>query len=70
MTNIVGVRFKLASRVRFFDPGNFDLNVGDFVVVETGEGERTGQVVISPRQVLYTEKRDAQNPVIRKVEAS
>ena len=56
--------------MRFFDPGNIDLNVGDSVVVETSEGERTGRVVISPRQVLYSEKRDAQNPVIRKVEAS
>ena len=70
MANIVGLRFKPASRVRFFDPGNLYLEVGDVVVVETDEGERTGQVVISPRQVLYTEERDAHTPVIRKVEAS
>jgi len=53
--------------VRFFDPGDFDLDVGERVVVETEEGPREAQVVIAPQQVLYSELREPTAPVIRKV---
>ncbi|HEY78314.1 MAG TPA: stage 0 sporulation protein, partial [Dehalococcoidia bacterium] len=52
MTDVVGVRFKRAGKVYYFDPAGIDLTVGDYVVVETTRGQEMGRVVISPQQVL------------------
>ena len=52
MTQVVGVRFKRSGRVYYFDPASAELNVGDWVVVETERGPEVGKVVISPKQVL------------------
>ena len=41
----MGIRFKHAGRVYFFKKDNFDLNVGDGVIVETIRGVEYGQVV-------------------------
>ena len=65
---IVGVRFGRSGPARFFDPGDFDLDVGERVVVETEEGPREAQVVIAPQQVLYSELSGPTAPVIRKVD--
>ncbi|KAB1436613.1 PSP1 domain-containing protein [Candidatus Galacturonibacter soehngenii] len=51
MTKIIGVRFRAAGKIYFFDPKNFDINVGDHVIVETARGIEYGAVVIGPREV-------------------
>ena len=51
MVNVVGVRFKRAGKVYYFDPDNLDLKVGDNVIVETARGVEFGEVVIPLRQV-------------------
>ncbi|MFB0538123.1 MAG: stage 0 sporulation family protein [Anaerolineae bacterium] len=52
MPEVVGVRFREAGKVYYFDPTGFeDLEVGTYVVVETARGADVGQVVIVPRQV-------------------
>ncbi len=51
MKNIVGVRFKKAGKVYFFDPGYIQLNLKDKVVVETSMGEDIGEVVINKRNI-------------------
>ncbi|MCL6432317.1 MAG: stage 0 sporulation family protein [Anaerolineae bacterium] len=49
---IVGVRFKRASKVYYFDPaGLADLKPGDEVIVETSRGREIARVVIGPRSV-------------------
>ena len=55
MTEVVGVRFKKAGKVYYFDPAGIDLEVNDYVVVSTTRGPELGRVVISPRQVLSSE---------------
>jgi len=65
MTEVVGVRFKRAGRVYYFDPAGIDLNVGEWVVVETGRGLELGKVVISPKQVLSSEITEPLKPVVR-----
>jgi cell fate regulator YaaT (PSP1 superfamily) len=69
MSDVVGIRFKRAGKVYFFDPMEIDLKVGDYVVVETTRGLEMGQVVISPKQVLASELDEPLKPVIRKAEA-
>jgi cell fate regulator YaaT (PSP1 superfamily) len=68
MTDVVGVRFKRAGKVYYFDPADIDLKVSDYVVVETARGQEMGQVVISPQQVLASELTEPLKPVVRKAE--
>jgi len=68
MAEIVGVRFKRAGRVYYFDPAGFDLEVNDYVVVNTARGLELGQVVTSPGQVSDSEVARPLKPVVRKAE--
>jgi len=68
MANIVGVRFKKASRVYYFDPSDIELEVNDFVIVQTARGQELGHVVISPKQVLASELTEPLASVVRKAD--
>ena len=68
MADIVGVRFKRAGKVYYFDPAGIDLEVNDYVVVETARGLELGQVVISPGQVLASDVEKPLKSVVRKAE--
>ena len=67
ISNLVGVRFGLGGPVRYFDPGDIDLEVGDGVLVESEGVPREAVVVIAPGQVLYSELRGELEPVLQKV---
>jgi cell fate regulator YaaT (PSP1 superfamily) len=49
--NVVGVRFKKAGKIYYFDPGELAIQKGDFVIVETVRGVEYGKVVIPIKQV-------------------
>jgi len=66
MAGVVGIRFKRAGKIYYFDPAGIELNVGDWVVVETGRGLELGRVVIAPKQVLSSEITEPLKPVLRK----
>jgi UPF0755 protein len=51
MVTVVGVRFKKAGKIYYFDPVDIDIREDDFVVVETARGIEFGQVVVGPKQV-------------------
>ena len=51
MYNVVGVRFKKAGKIYYFEPGDFTINKDDFVIVETVRGVEFGRVVVPPKQV-------------------
>jgi len=68
MGEIVGIRFKKAGKVYYFNPAGIDLEVNDHVVVKTTRGLELGQVVISPKQVLASEVSKPLKPVVRKAE--
>ena len=48
---VVGVRFKVAGKVYYFDPGEISLEKGNHVVVETTRGIEYGEIVIGPKEV-------------------
>ncbi len=48
---IVGVRFKTAGKIYYFDPKGLDIQYDDYVIVETTRGIEIGKVVIEKRQV-------------------
>ncbi|ANB58862.1 hypothetical protein GFC29_2786 [Anoxybacillus sp. B7M1] len=51
MYNVVGVRFKKAGKIYYFDPGELTIPTGEFVIVETVRGIEFGKVVIGNKQV-------------------
>ncbi|MDY6906625.1 MAG: stage 0 sporulation family protein [Chloroflexota bacterium] len=68
MPDVVGVRFKRAGKIYYFDPAGIELVCDDLVVVETGRGPEVGRVVIAPTQVLASDTAEPLKPVLRKAE--
>ena len=51
MATIIGVRFKNAGKLYYFDPGDLWPVPGNFVIVETARGMEYGQVITGVREV-------------------
>ncbi len=51
MTKVVGVRFRQAGKVYYFDPLDFEIKAGGSVIVETARGVEFGHVVMDVREV-------------------
>lgn len=51
MVKVIGVRFRTAGKIYFFNPGKFNIKRGDHVIVETARGIEYGTVVGDPREV-------------------
>ncbi len=51
MIKIIGVRFKPTGKIYYFDPNGFEVNRGDFVVVETSRGMEYGEVMQGTKEV-------------------
>ncbi len=66
MINVVGVRFRSAGKVYYFDPGDIELSDGDKVIVETVRGLECGEVVGEPRPVSEEEVAQPLKKAIRK----
>ena len=50
MTRVIGVRFRTAGKVYYFDPGKLDIKKNDHVIVETARGIEYGTVVGDPKE--------------------
>ncbi len=55
MTKVVGVRFRKAGKVYYFDPGDLQLEAGSPVIVETARGIEYGETVLRPKEVPETQ---------------
>ncbi len=64
---VVGVRFKRAGKVYYFDPAEIKIAVNDDVIVETSRGMEYGQVVTGPVEINDEEVVAPLKKVIRKV---
>jgi cell fate regulator YaaT (PSP1 superfamily) len=51
MLTVVGVRFKRAGKIYYFDPGDLDVQIGQRVIVETVRGIELGDVAVGPKKV-------------------
>lgn len=51
MVKIIGVRFRTAGKVYYFDPLDYEIKVGDNVIVETARGIEYGKVVLGVKEV-------------------
>ena len=55
MIKVIGVRFKKAGKIYYFDPSGLNINKGDFVVVETARGIEFGECVIGIKEIPETD---------------
>lgn len=51
MYEVVGVRFKKAGKIYYFDPNGLDITDNEYVIVETVRGVEFGKAVIGRKQV-------------------
>ena len=51
MIKVVGVRFRTAGKIYYFAPGNFEINKGSHVIVETARGVEYGTAVSGIKEV-------------------
>ncbi len=65
MINVVGVRFKDAGKVYYFLPSDFDINVGDEVIVETSRGVEFGFAVSRIKPISEDDVVSELKPVLR-----
>ncbi len=55
MVKVVGVRFKTAGKIYYFDPGELIIDLNSNVIVETARGIEFGLVVVPNREVEEAE---------------
>ncbi len=65
MVKVVGVRFRKAGKIYYFDPGEHDLKINTNVIVETSRGMEFCQVVIKEKEVPEEEVIAPLRKVIR-----
>ncbi len=65
MTKVIGVRFRTAGKIYFFNPQKFQIKKGDHVIVETARGIEYGTVVSGVREVEDEKITQPLKPVIR-----
>ena len=65
MVEVIGVRFRTAGKIYFFNPKEFQVKSGDHVIVETAREIEFGSVVSERRQVKEKCIGDELKPVLR-----
>lgn len=65
MIKVVGVRFRRAGKIYYFDPKDMVMAKGDHVIVETARGVEYGTVMIAPGTVAEDQVVQPLKPVIR-----
>lgn len=65
MIKVVGIRFRNAGKIYYFDPKDFEMEVGSHAIVETARGVEYGTVLIAPRELEDNQVIQPLKPVIR-----
>ncbi len=69
MQKVIGIKFKAAGKIYFFDPNDIEILKGDCAIVETARGTEYGQAVTKIKYVSDEELVAPLKPVIRKASA-
>lgn len=65
MKEVIGVRFRENGKIYFFNPLNYKIDPGRYVIVETQHGVEFGKVVLGRREVDETKLQGELKPIIR-----
>ncbi len=69
MVKVVGVAFRPAGKIYYFDPRDYELQEGDYVIVETSRGQEMGTVILPPHEVEAKRVPEDLKPVLRPAQA-
>ena len=65
-TRAIGVRFRRAGRLYYYDPGDADFVVGDYAIVETPRGLTAARLVMAATEVDPDDLRGELKPIVRR----
>jgi cell fate regulator YaaT (PSP1 superfamily) len=65
IVSIVGIRFRPAGRIYYFDPQGRAYTNGQYVIVETVRGVEAGRVVLASKKLAESDLSDPLKPVLR-----
>lgn len=65
MIRVIGVRFRTAGKIYYFNPGKLDIKKNDHVIVETARGIEYGTVVGDPKEEEDDKVVQPLKPVLR-----
>jgi cell fate regulator YaaT (PSP1 superfamily) len=69
VVNVVGVRFRPAGRIYYYDPAGYELKTGTWVIVQTPKGQEAARVVVAPKDVEASDLGpEGLKPVLRLAE--
>jgi cell fate regulator YaaT (PSP1 superfamily) len=68
MAEVVGVRFRRAGKIYYFDAAGIELQVNDYVVVKTARGPELARVTIAPKEVSEDEADKGLKAIERKAD--
>lgn len=66
MTKVIGVKFRTAGKIYYFDPEDLEIRKGDHVIVETARGIEYGTVIAGIKEVEDEKIIQQLKPVLRK----
>lgn len=66
MKRVIGIRFRTAGKIYYFDPKNLEIKRGDHVIVETARGVEYGTVVMPPTDIEDSKITQPLKSVMRK----
>ncbi len=66
MPTVVGISFKEAGKIYYFDPDGEQLKLGDLVIVKTSQGTEIGEVVAAPTELNESEVVSPLKKILRK----
>ena len=61
---VVGIRFRPAGRIYYFDPVDLTFTNGQYIIVETSRGVEAGRVVIATKKIPRSDLSDPLKPVL------
>lgn len=65
MKEVIGVRFRQNGKIYFFNPLNYKIDPGRYVIVETARGVEYGKVVLGRREIDEEQMSSPLKPIIR-----
>ncbi|CAH2215179.1 PSP1 domain-containing protein [Tepidibacter aestuarii] len=65
MIKVVGIRFKKAGKIYYFNPLEFDVKKDMNVIVETARGLEYGNIIVGPKEVSEEEIVAPLKPIVR-----
>lgn len=64
IVTVVGIRFRPAGRIYYFDPVNQTFTNGQYIIVETARGLEAGRVVIAAKKIPRSDLSDPLKPIL------